>query len=329
MVNSIKTKKIKIGLKLSKLNFELSKAEALMCAKTSFDIELLECFDNICTVLIKTKKTKDIFSWLNKLAFTKEAYFISHKNSWKKNFLSHSKLFNLKIGKYSCFKIHNKTCNPNKVKEVAKKIVESELSRKVCVSNPDLSFFVFENHLGLKIWESKENFESRRSHLKSAPHPTALNPRVARAMINLASAKNEVLDPFCGSGGILEEAKIIGLSYYGVDISEEMIRRAEINLKSPRGLFFMNAFSWSEPVECIVTDIPYGKSSFLQEEIESLVKKVFEHFNSLTHKIVMCSPSNIDVETISKKRGWKKLFSFEIYVHKSLTRKIHVLERKK
>jgi tRNA (guanine10-N2)-dimethyltransferase len=63
-------------------------------------------------------------------------------------------------------------------------------------------------------------------------------------MINLASAKNEVLDPFCGAGGILEEVKLLGFNYVGVDISWKMINLARINMSRVMLCFVMDAFSW-------------------------------------------------------------------------------------
>ena len=40
-----------------------------------------------------------------------------------------------------------------------------------------------------------------------------------------------LLDPFCGTGVILQEAALLGLNVYGTDLSEKMIRYSEENLK--------------------------------------------------------------------------------------------------
>ncbi len=58
-------------------------------------------------------------------------------------------------------------------------------------------------------------------------------PKVAQIMVNLAGlTKNKcILDPFCGSGTILQEAILLGQKAYGSDISKMAIRGAEANLE--------------------------------------------------------------------------------------------------
>jgi tRNA G10 N-methylase Trm11 len=52
-------------------------------------------------------------------------------------------------------------------------------------------------------------------------------------MINLARKKEsrKILDPFCGIGGILQEAAIMGLDPYGTDINAKCIPQAIQNMK--------------------------------------------------------------------------------------------------
>lgn len=61
-----------------------------------------------------------------------------------------------------------------------------------------------------------------------------LPPKLAQIMINLAAgdSTNEarLLDPFCGTGVILQEAALLGYSVYGTDLSEKMIRYSRDNL---------------------------------------------------------------------------------------------------
>ncbi len=66
-----------------------------------------------------------------------------------------------------------------------------------------------------------------------------LPPKVAQVMINLAlvpdsaqgQLKNAVLDPFVGSGTVIQEAMIMGLKGVGTDISEKAIENADRNLQ--------------------------------------------------------------------------------------------------
>ena len=61
-----------------------------------------------------------------------------------------------------------------------------------------------------------------------------LPPKLARIMINLAQVKEDaqILDPFCGSGTILQEALILGYSkLIGSDKSEKAVKDTKDNLK--------------------------------------------------------------------------------------------------
>lgn len=46
---------------------------------------------------------------------------------------------------------------------------------------------------------------------------SAVSIRLAKILINLSQAKNEVLDPFCGQGTILQEGLLMGLNVVGLD----------------------------------------------------------------------------------------------------------------
>jgi len=60
-----------------------------------------------------------------------------------------------------------------------------------------------------------------------------LPPKLAQILINLATtgAKDgRLLDPFCGTGVVLQEASLMGYQVYGTDLSEKMINYSERNL---------------------------------------------------------------------------------------------------
>ena len=65
-----------------------------------------------------------------------------------------------------------------------------------------------------------------------------LPPKLAQIMINLAlgeagltgTPKARVLDPFCGTGVLLQEAALMGHSVYGTDLAEKMVRYSRDNL---------------------------------------------------------------------------------------------------
>lgn len=59
-----------------------------------------------------------------------------------------------------------------------------------------------------------------------------LPPKLAQLMINLAAPQPgaRVLDPFCGTGVVLQEAALMGFKVYGTDLSDKMIDYSRINL---------------------------------------------------------------------------------------------------
>lgn len=59
-----------------------------------------------------------------------------------------------------------------------------------------------------------------------------LPPKLAQIIINLAKPSDDstVLDPFCGTGVVLQEASLMGLSAYGTDLDERMIDYSRRNM---------------------------------------------------------------------------------------------------
>jgi len=149
-------------------------------------------------------------------------------------------------------------------------------------------------------------------------------------MINIAGAEKEILDPFCGTGGILLEAALIGINAAGIDISKEMIARAKINIDNEEAkrnirLNVADALNWTNETECVITDLPYGKSSKLKQPLETLLRNFLLHYSLLTKKMTICFPDNTKY---SLPPNWIRLYNFKIYIHKSLTRNIIVIKRK-
>ena len=61
-----------------------------------------------------------------------------------------------------------------------------------------------------------------------------LPPKLAQILINLCGPLEPgavVLDPFCGTGVVLQEALLMGYRAYGTDISERMVKYSEKNLQ--------------------------------------------------------------------------------------------------
>lgn len=179
------------------------------------------------------------------------------------------------------------------------------------------------------IYENKDEPDNRRSHLKEHNHPTSTHPKIAKAMINLSGA-DSFIDPFCGAGGILIEGSLMGLNVRGRDIDKIMIKRAQVNAKA-LGLHIDvrqgDALELEEKTPAIVTDLPFGRNSTLTQELETLYKQFFTHASTLTSKLIVGLPNTVVLDELLEQTPWKQKETYSIYVHKSLTRKIILLEQ--
>jgi tRNA (guanine10-N2)-dimethyltransferase len=167
-----------------------------------------------------------------------------------------------------------------------------------------------------------------------------MSPKLARGMVNLTRAKkgSVVLDPFCGTGGILIEAGIIGARVIGTDIDEKMVEGTKKNLEycniKDYQIFQGDAryITLENKVDAIVTDPPYGISASTAG-IDS--KKIYEEslvsMQELLKEegyICMATPHYLDIHELVSHTKFKIIEQYKIRMHKSLTRVISVLTKK-
>jgi tRNA G10 N-methylase Trm11 len=85
-----------------------------------------------------------------------------------------------------------------------------------------------------------------------------------------AIAAPTILDPFCGTGVVLQEAWIDGFNVYGTDLSEKMVEYSHVNLKWLReqyertgsvtiGLGDAMTFKWKPPIDAVVCETYLGQ----------------------------------------------------------------------
>lgn len=100
--------------------------------------------------------------------------------------------------------------------------------------------------------------------------PISLHPKYARALINLTGVKRggTVLDPFCGTGGIVIEAAEMGMKAMASDFDEEMVIGCRENMDFYRlALHDFDVLDIGDigdrfhDVDAICTDPPYGRST--------------------------------------------------------------------
>ncbi len=199
--------------------------------------------------------------------------------------------------------------------------------------------------------ELKNTFTSRKAHKRPELHPSALNPKLARALINLSGAQKEIMDPFCGAGGILIEAGLMGLKPIGYDLYKIMIKKAKINLNHYKiknyKLINQDALKIKQKYEYIITDLPYGlntsiwvkkgsknkKISLKQTNNKQRIKNLEDFYlkflktlkKILKNKAVIIFPHYVDYRKLIKRAKLKIEKEFSQYIHASLTRKIVVL----
>lgn len=180
-------------------------------------------------------------------------------------------------------------------------------------------------------------FEIRNPQNKPFFHPGVLMPRLARALVNIARIRQNdiVLDPYCGTGGFIIEAGLLGAGAIGCDVQKMIIKGAKLNLDYygvDYSVFLQDAGDMAirdNCVDSVLTDPPYGRSALIQaQSLEALMMhSLNEIFRILRFggRAVLVSECNIEV--------WAKNAGFvvrEVYtqrVHRSLTRRISVLEK--
>lgn len=191
--------------------------------------------------------------------------------------------------------------------------------------------------LGLHFF-GKLDLAERQPKMRPVFHPSTMDPKLARCMVNLARAEKGrlFLDPFCGIGGILIEAGLMGCNIIGCDRDLRMVKGTIQNLKHYNldhgGVISADARDNPFiPTKNIATDPPYGKnSSSLGIELESLFRDALSSaFDSLIPNgfISISSPKGAKLKEYGEEAGFKLKETHDLYVHRSLTREILVFER--
>ena len=216
----------------------------------------------------------------------------------------------------------------------------ASLSRKndVKLKDPEQEVFILMSdrihvYLSEKVID-RNILETRKVGERPYFSPISLHPRFARAAINLTGVKKggTVLDPFCGTGGIVIEAAFMGMKAIASDFDPEMIAGTQENMD-----FYdleLHDFDVSDisdihdrfgEVDAIVCDPPYGRSTCTGgEDIESIYARAMTAFDDtlkpgsavsvvLPHPI---SSDTLQLESIFIQR-----------VHGSLSRHYHTFRK--
>lgn len=173
-------------------------------------------------------------------------------------------------------------------------------------------------------------FDFRNPMRRPFFHPGVMMPRMARALVNisLVAPGELVFDPFCGTGGILLEAREIGVRVLGSDFDPAMVAGYRQNLP---GSEVMIADATAVPIcdhalDAVVTDLPYGQSVRIRAES---MDRLYDGSLAEIRRILMPGRRAVvvthrDIADIAA-RHFTVLQEHEQRVHKSLTRRILVL----
>ena len=203
--------------------------------------------------------------------------------------------------------------------------------------------------VGWAVAASVRDFGDRKPTDRPFFQPGSMSPLLARAVANLAGARPgaTILDPMCGTGGVLVEAALVGADVLGVDAQAKMARGARENLAA-----FLDSTrdatagvdGLPEPGEWatmrgdatrlalranaatgVVFDAPYGRQSKIETHaLDDLVAGALAESRRVADRCVLVADR--DWQEPARAAGWTVDAAFQRRVHASLDRYVLVLD---
>ena len=335
---------MKYLFELSKEHHTLPTAEIAACLKAeNVTYSIIE--ENEDVLIIETDvKEENIKQVVNRLSLTfyiNEFLFSCQPDSEQiaKKAIEHP------IGKEGSIAIHCKrrstTVDSHPIVKALAKIYTK--NRRVILKHPDIEVrgFITDSNIytGVKIAEiNRSQFEQRKVQHRPFFSPISLHPKLARALVNLSAIQKggTLLDPFCGTGGILLKAGLIGAQVIGSDVEQKMIDGCKKTLDfynvEKHEIFCSDIGDISShvtEVDSIVTDLPYGKATTTKgENIIQLYERAFENISNVLKKRgrAVIGLSNKNMLSIGE-RYFSLLEQHEWKAHRSLTRYFVVYQK--
>jgi len=228
-------------------------------------------------------------------------------------------------------------------RKLGKLILSNTAKTNVNLKNPNKTFIGILTQgkliFGVKLAEvPSKPFVERRPRKKPFFHPSAMQAKLSRCMVNLAQPEvgELVFDPFCGTGSILIEAALIGCRVLGLDVQRRMTKGSIKNFDyfniKPEGIIVSDARNPPiTKVDCAATDPPYGRSATtLKLTTKQIVEEVLVSVQAMLNegrRICIAAPKTVNIGRIGVTLGYRHLESHFAYVHRSLTREIAVFEK--
>ncbi len=177
-------------------------------------------------------------------------------------------------------------------------------------------------------------YDKRNPGSREFFHPGVMMPRMARALVNISCLfpGDTLLDPFCGTGGILIEGNLLGALPVGGDSDLEMVNGSRKNIGENADLYRGDATSIplrGASVDSVVTDLPYGQSVRITAgSMDRLYSGTFEEIGRVlrpgkravvvtNRDVLALAEPFLEIEELHSQR-----------VHKSLTRWVLVARKR-
>ena len=178
---------------------------------------------------------------------------------------------------------------------------------------------------------NRSGYDARNPGKRDFFHPGVMMPRMARTLANIVGVRagDRVLDPFCGTGGILIEAELLGATAIGSDFDPLMVLGSRQNVLDA-SLMLADATQLpfqDHSIDSVVTDLPYGQSVCIKkaDTMDNLYAKALDEIARVLKRgrraVVV---THKDISGIARQH-MTVLEQHEQRVHKSLTRRVLVL----
>ncbi len=256
-----------------------------------------------------------------------------------REYLSSSESFKVIVERVECKDVES---TRKLERALGEKIGESVPGATVNLASPDQTFLGLNvsGHLVFGIASKRLGSEvhRRKPSLRPFFHPSAMLPKLARCMVNLARARasDVVLDPFCGTGSLLIEAEMMDCRTVGSDVSVRMVHGTKENLRffGMEGCDLFVADVRCLPIrsfDCVASDPPYGRGSsthgaVARHLVESLMNQAMEVLHSEEH-MCLAFPKGQALLELGHELGYAAIECHEIREHRSLTRQVVVFRK--
>jgi tRNA (guanine10-N2)-dimethyltransferase len=188
--------------------------------------------------------------------------------------------------------------------------------------------------LGWLAGAPERDFTDRQPTDRPFFQPGSMDPMLARALVNVAGAREgaTVLDPMCGTGGLLIEAGLVGADVIGLDALDKMVRGSRTNLDHvlDGGFDVVRGDATRLPfvdssADAVVFDAPYGRQTKIEHAtLDELVRDALAEARRVAPRAVVVGDRSW--REPAEAVGWAVESTFQRRVHRSLDRYVHVLE---